>query len=93
MNQEKERYLQNRTRVFEIYGISEKDKRYNCHHIVQKSDVGVLVGLDFDVDGKSNLCPVLKEDHNYINERISFNDGLFKLKQKWDRPFKRRICR
>ena len=69
----KERYLKNRTRVFEIYGIKETDQRYNCHHIVCKSDVGSLVPADFDIDGKSNLYPILRYDHDEVNRRIDMD--------------------
>lgn len=70
MTKEKETYLRNRARVYEIYGIKENDQRYNCHHIIQRSDVGELVGKDFDIDAKSNLYPILKTDHEDINDRI-----------------------
>lgn len=65
-----ERYKINRARVFEIYGIDPKDRRYDCHHIVQKSDVKRGLVGDFDVNEKSNLYPTLKEDHKEINRRI-----------------------
>jgi hypothetical protein len=71
----KERYQQNRTRVFEIYGIAPDNKDYNCHHITQRCDVGVLVGLDFDIDSKSNLFPILIRDHEKLNQRIAELDG------------------
>lgn len=61
----KERYLQNRARVYEIYGIPIKDRGTRCdmHHIVNKKDLGVLVPRDFDIDAKSNLYPLCKEVH------------------------------
>jgi hypothetical protein len=68
-----ERYLRNRTRVFEIYGIHPNDQRYNCHHIVCKADVGSLVPADFDIDGKANLYPILKYDHDEVNRRIDMD--------------------
>ncbi len=55
-------YIENRERVFEIYGVSPKDRRYNCHHIIPKHEGGG--------DGKENLAPILKKDHEWIHEKM-----------------------
>ena len=77
MNQERERYLQNRTRVFEIYGIpkNERGTKYTMHHIVCRHDVGNLVPSTFRINELSNLYPLLVNDHSYITQRIDFLDG------------------
>lgn len=63
-------YRENRERVFEIQGVDKKRKDINCHHIIQRCDLGILVPLDFDIDAKSNLFPVTLIEHEYINNKI-----------------------
>ena len=74
----KERYKENSKRVREIYGIEAHDKRYNIHHIIQKSDykhnkefwdTSVPSGR-FDLDAVSNLAPLKKEVHAELHRRI-----------------------
>lgn len=72
---EKQRYLQNRSRVFEIYGIDPNDRSYDCHHIVHRSDIGNLVSSDFDVHAVSNLIPMKVEDHQQLHTRLNFVDS------------------
>lgn len=54
-------YIENKRRVFEIYGVSVQDRRFNCHHIIARHEGGG--------DGKENLIPLLKEDHEWIHEK------------------------
>jgi hypothetical protein len=74
----KEEYKQNRERVYEIYEVDIHDRRYNCHHIIGRHeyqtnkrfwDDGSANG-EFDVDGKGNLIPLRKEDHERIHEQL-----------------------
>lgn len=89
MSQEQE-YIQNRNRVFEIYGINPNDKRYNCHHIVQKCDLGVIVSSTFRVNEISNLYPILITDHNEVNRRIALDDICEKEKHFSKHPKKKK---
>jgi len=70
----KERYLRNKERVYEIYGIDPKDRRYNTHHILFKSDFkkggfAKELGVRYR-DSKANLCPLRKEEHGELHERV-----------------------
>ena len=75
----KERYKANKRRVFKIMGISMADKRYDAHHIIQRRDYQQNKRLwdssvpsgRFDLDMVSNLFPVLKKDHEWINSKIN----------------------
>lgn len=71
-----EKYQENSKRVYDIQNIPKKLRGivYDIHHIVQRCDLGVLVPLDFDIDAISNLFPILKEDHKYINDKIRLNE-------------------
>ena len=72
MGKERERYKRNRKRVYDIYSIPKKERgtKYNMHHIVFKSDLDKLVSEDFDLDCKSNLYPLTKEEHQKLHERV-----------------------
>lgn len=91
MDKEREIYLKARNRVFTIYGLNPDDKRYNCHHIVQRSDLGTLVSLDFEVNALSNLIPMKIREHKELHERIAFIDESFGLKQKWGKEIKKAL--
>ena len=67
---EKDKYLQNKAEVYRIYGISLRNKNYNCHHIIFRSDVGILVPSDYDVNAVSNLIPLRKETHQRLHDRV-----------------------
>lgn len=74
MTKERERYLQNKKRVKEIYGIDPQDRRYNTHHIVFRSDFkkggfGRTLGKGYR-DSKANLCPLRKEVHRELHEEV-----------------------
>lgn len=58
----REEYRENRERVYEIYGIDIRDRRYNCHHIIPRHEGGG--------DDKANLIPLDKRDHEWIHEQI-----------------------
>jgi len=92
---EKEIYLQNRNRVFEIYGINPNNKNYNCHHIICKHDRGDLVPLDYDIDQVSNLIPIKKTDHEELHHRLDFNDKLFELQRadNWKFQIRKKHCK
>jgi len=72
-------YRRNSLRVREIYGIDSHDKRYNIHHIIQKSDYKRDPELydqlsttgRFNINQVSNLCPVLLSEHSWINRKIN----------------------
>lgn len=67
-----ERIPSNRERVFEIYGIDPEDERYNCHHIVMRTDFkhGTIVN-ETNVNSKSNLYPIRKELHVILHKIIN----------------------
>jgi len=72
MSKERRRYLKNKRRVLKIYGISPKNHSYDIHHIVFRSDAAnrnsPLYG--FDVDQLSNLCPLLRKEHQRLHKLI-----------------------
>ena len=69
---EKTQYQIKKDRVYEIYGIDRKDrKKYSIHHIVFKSDPKNHSEFrNFDVNRISNLCPLLREDHKDLHNKI-----------------------
>jgi len=75
----RERYKDNRRRSFELGGINPDSKKHDCHHIIQKRDYQEQKELwdssvpsgRFDLDMVSNLFPVLKKDHAWINSKIN----------------------
>ena len=60
-------------------GIDPSDRRYNCHHVIQRSDYkkdkelwdSMAPNGRFDVDGVNNLFPVTYKDHDIINRKIN----------------------
>lgn len=82
MTKEKARYLENKARVAEIQGIKLPNKNHNCHHEIQRIDVGKLVGEDFDIDGKGNLFFVTLEEHDWINHMINEDEHFSRKKPK-----------
>jgi hypothetical protein len=71
----KESLKRNRLRVFEIYGVGPKDKNYECHHIIFKSDKkNNELFKDFDVNKKSNLYPLDKKVHIGLHRKVSRNE-------------------
>ena len=74
----KERYHQNRSRVFEIMGLNPEDKRYSCHHIIERSDYkhnkkfwdDSVPSGHFDIDAKGNLFPLKIEEHKELHRKI-----------------------
>ena len=67
----KERYHQNRERVFSIYGIDPNDKRFSCHHILFRSDFKTHPEWDQKYqDSKANLIPLTKEEHLRLHQRV-----------------------
>jgi len=85
----KEEFKKNRTRCFEIYGLNPTDRRYNIHHIIERSDYkknkrfwdSLEPNGRFDIDSISNLCPLLVTEHAQLHRYL---DGLEPL------PIKRR---
>jgi hypothetical protein len=86
----KDRYHENRTRFFEIYGIEPSDRRYSCHHIIQRSDYkrnprfwdSLEPSGRFDIDSVCNLCPLKKEEHADLHRRIAETTPLPVKKRK-----------
>ena len=76
-----EHYQENKRRVFEIAGISVRNRHYNCHHIIGRFEYKQnkrfwdqsVPGGHFDVDGKANLFPVTLEEHEWINDKLGSN--------------------
>ncbi len=67
----KNKYYSNRLRAFKAYGIKINDPEYNCHHIVQKTDLEQgLVPHYFDIDGLPNLFPIRIDQHELLNKII-----------------------
>jgi len=76
----KDRYKENRARVFEIQGIDPLDRRYNCHHIIEKSDYKTRKQREFwdasvptarfDINAKGNLFPLKIEVHADLHRRL-----------------------
>ena len=64
-------------------GIDPDDRRYNCHHLIERSDYkknkrfwdSSVPSGRFDIDQVSNLFPVRIEDHEWINQRINVQQG------------------
>jgi len=71
-----EKIPSHRERVFEIYGIDPEDPRYNCHHIVMRTDFkdGTIVN-ETNVNSKSNLYPIRKELHVILHQIIDAADN------------------
>ena len=69
---ERTQYQIKKDRVYEIYGIPKWErKKYSVHHIVFKSDPRNHPEFrNFDVNKISNLCPLLKEDHKELHEKV-----------------------
>jgi len=85
------RFKENKLRSYELHDVDPKDRRYNIHHIIQRSDVKTKPEFaDFDVDKVSNLTPVLKTDHQRINEMIASVEGYARPVQERKSKKKRR---
>jgi len=74
MNKERTSYLQNKRRVYEIYGIDPKDRHYSIHHILFRSDFkkggfARELGRKY-MNSKANLCPLRKEEHRRLHEEL-----------------------
>jgi len=55
----KEKYRQNRERVFTIYGIDPSDPNFNCHHVHHRAHGGS--------NEKENLIPTPKRLHELFH--------------------------
>ena len=87
----KERYHANRSRVFEIYGISEQDSNYNTHHICFRRDAKrgrIFEGED--LDEKANLIPLPKDEHAELHAKIDKMEGYNTTKKKRKKKKRRR---
>jgi len=80
----KEEFKKNRTRCFEIYGLDPTDRRYNIHHIIQRSDYKRNPKLwdslepngRFDIDSVCNLCPIKKKEHADLHRYLDSLEPL-----------------
>jgi hypothetical protein len=64
-------YKQNRDEVYDLYGITKKDRhKYSMHHIIFRSDIKNGDWEGFRVDKKANLYPLLKEEHKELHKRV-----------------------
>lgn len=87
----KERYQENRKRVFEIYGIDPNDRRYNCHHIIFRSDLANLRNLPQGYcDSKANLYPLKVEEHIKLHLKVEQMENRVIYRAKRRRTKKRR---
>jgi len=82
----KESIKANYKRVYEIYGIDPKDKRYNIHHIVFKRDCKKGLMKNFEVNKISNLIPLRRGEHAELHRRVDlmehFSGGTPKKNRK-----------
>ena len=79
----KERYHANKSRVFTIYGISEQDPEYNCHHICFRRDTKrgrIFEGMD--INAKANLIPLPKPVHSELHAKVDEMEGYNTTKKK-----------
>jgi hypothetical protein len=63
-------YAENRTLAFEQLGINPNDRRYNCHHIIQKKDKKNGLAQGIDIDDVANLLPLPIEEHNFLHKYL-----------------------
>ena len=87
----RERYHDNKSRVFEIYGVDEQDPKYNCHHICFKRDTKrgrIFEGMD--INAKANLIPMLKTEHSELHAKVDKMEGYTTTKKKKKKKKKRR---
>lgn len=71
-------YLSNRDLVFEQCHLKPSNRKYNCHHIIERFDKKrKLVPSDFPLNNRSNLIPLPIEVHDQLHE-IMDNDTYFK---------------
>jgi hypothetical protein len=75
-----ERIPSHRERVFQIYGIDPEDERYNCHHIVPRSEIrkdikNGNINIYSTINCKSNLYPIRKELHVILHQIINAADN------------------
>lgn len=65
----KEFYHQNKAEVFAECGLRPHEKGYNCHHIINRSDVDrKKVSRTFPLDDKENLIPLLESTHELLHK-------------------------
>ena len=88
---DKEKFKKNRTRCFEIYGLDPSDKRYNIHHIIQRSDYkrnprfwdSLEPSGRFDIDSVCNLCPIKVKEHRELHRRLDeMNPPIVKRRKR-----------
>ena len=92
-NKEKQIYQANRDRVFEIYGIDPKDRRYSAHHIIFRSDFEKPNNFPEGYqDSKANLYPLTIEEHERLHQKVEEQEGhvIYKAKRRRWRKHKRR---
>lgn len=71
MSHGKTTFKENVERVYEIYGIPTRlRRRYSIHHIVFKSDKKYPWFKNFDINQKSNLCPLTREEHRRLHRLV-----------------------
>ena len=59
-------------------GLNPEDKRYSCHHIIERSDYkhnkkfwdDSVPSGHFDIDAKGNLFPLKIEEHKELHRKI-----------------------
>lgn len=91
-NKEKQIYQANRDRVFEIYGIDPKDRRYSAHHIIFRSDFEKPNNFPEGYqDSKANLYPLTIEEHERLHKKIEEREGhiIYQAHRKRRKPKKK----
>lgn len=75
-SKEKKEYQANRERIFEIYGIDPKDRRFDTHHLIFRSDFKKPNHFpEGYCDSKANLISLLKEEHRRLHEKVNEMEG------------------
>jgi len=93
VSKEKQIYQANRDRVFEIYGIDPRDKRYSAHHIIFRSDFERPNHFPPGYcNSKANLFPLTIEEHEQLHQKVEEQEGhvIYRDKRKRRRKHKRR---
>jgi len=71
-------YLRNKKEVFKECGLNSKDRKHNCHHIFERSDLKYgYLPPDFPINDKQFLIPLVVREHNELHELMD-NHPYFK---------------
>jgi hypothetical protein len=68
-------YSRNRDIVFQELGIDPSDRRYNCHHMIQKRDKK-CGRTNVNINAKENLIPMPIQEHECLHKFIDSHPEL-----------------